>query len=272
MMTGINSLLFQPISIYKPYMLSLISDVFLKYNRGVMGDANETKQNYMAELAQQHQSSTSGGASKYPAIVSIKGPIIKYTSWNYIGTHFLSKVVKTLDKRPEISHIIFDIDSGGGMVSGTRGFCEDIRQCSTPTIAFTAGYACSAAQEIFSAADIGVVSPYADKLGSIGTLISYQDFSLMFEKWGAKIFEEYAPQSTEKNKSHREWVKGNPKEIKEELKGYTEEFIAVMKSYRGDKLKDDGKLFKGATYRPQEALSVGLADKMMTFDELIENL
>ncbi|MCK0203692.1 hypothetical protein MWN41_11770, partial [Ornithobacterium rhinotracheale] len=60
--------------------------------------------------------------------------------------------------------------------------------------------------------------------------------------------------------------------ILEDLRKHADNFIHSMKEYRGDKLKDDGLIFKGKTYSPEEAVAVGLADKMMTLEELINNL
>lgn len=271
-MKGINSFLFQPISIQMPYLQSVISDVILGYKTGSLESNEMIDAMFINDLENQASQARKSGANTYPIIVPVKGPILKHSNFNYVGTQTLSRVIKSIDSNSEVSHIILDIDSGGGMVSGTTEFSEAIRACNKPTIAFTNGYACSAAQQIFSAADIGVSSPYADLLGSIGTLISYQDFSMMFEKWGAKLYEAYAPQSTQKNKSFRDWKLGDAKAIEQELEVHASEFISIMKKYRGDKIKDDGAIFKGKTYKPEEAKEVGLVDEIMTMEELLKKI
>ncbi|MGQ1944435.1 S49 family peptidase [Ornithobacterium rhinotracheale] len=266
-----NNLLFQPLSMHKPFFLSTFSKWMLALEKKDLPISNWDELYYVEKINKQD---TGSAKSPKPIIMDVMGPITKYSDWwlETIGTQFLGHVIRALDESPAVSHIILNIDSGGGMVSGTKEFCEKIRSCSKPTIAFTNGYACSAAQQIFSAANLGVVSPYADLMGSIGTMISYQDFAALYEKMGAKIYEAYAPQSTEKNKEFREWEKGNEKFILEDLRKHTDNFINSMKEYRGDKLKDDGLIFKGKTYRPEEAVEVGLADEMMTLEELINKL
>lgn len=269
-MNGVNSIIFQPIAIHQPYLLSLLPEVILGYKMNRFLSSAEIEQKYINAMAQ--SSAHNSNKNQSPVVLNIHGPIIKYSNWNYTGTQFYKKLIQQLDANAGVSHIILNIDSGGGMVSGTKEFCQTIRQCSTPTVAFTNGMACSAAQMIFSAADVGVASPYADLLGSVGVLISYQDFNAMFEKFGAKIYEAYAPESTEKNKMFRDWKAGNEKSIQENLSQHAQNFIATMKQYRGDKLKDDGSVFKGKTYTPAEALEIGLIDHIMTFEELINTL
>ena len=164
-----------------------------------------------------------------------------------------------------------DIDSGGGMVSGTTELAETIRNCEKPTIAFTNGYMCSAAYQIGAACNKVVSSPFSDYIGSIGTMLHAQDYSAMFEKWGAKIYEEYAEQSSEKNKIWRGLQSGDNTAAKEHLSTLADDFINTMKTYR-PQIKDDGKVFKGAIYSANKALEVGLVDEIMTLQQVLNEL
>jgi protease-4 len=155
------------------------------------------------------------------------------------------------------------------MVSGTAELADYIASMEKPTIAFTNGLMCSAAQHIGSACDLKMSSPYADAIGSIGTMLSFQDFSAMFENWGAKIYEVYAPQSTEKNLEFRELMAGNQKPYEERLKQLTTDFIGSVQKFYGEKLKDDGHVFKGKTYTPTEALKIGLIDEIGSLEDAL---
>ena len=110
----------------------------------------------------------------------------------------MMRILSYIDRSPNISGVVFNIDSGGGMVSGTAEFADFISKMNKPTISWTNDYQCSAAEWIASACNLKMAGPHASDIGSIGTLLSFQDFSAMFEKWGAKIYDIYAPQSTEK--------------------------------------------------------------------------
>ena len=91
----------------------------------------------------------------------------------------------------------------------------------------------------------------------------------MFEQWGAKIYELYAPQSTEKNQEFRELMKGNEALYTERLQYLAADFIDRMKANFGEKLKDDGHVFKGKTYTPQQAKEIGLIDELGTLEDAL---
>ena len=57
-------------------------------------------------------------------------------------------------------------------------------------------------------------------------------------------------------------MKGNEELYTEQLKVLADDFISRMKENFGEKLKDDGHVFKGKTYTPKEALEIGLIDEL----------
>lgn len=267
-MFGINTLLNTPLAINKDYLLSVIPSLLMEYS--LLKSQNFTR-HWMEEVYMENINAQSSGKSgiKSPVVVDIRGPIVKYTSWNGVGTQFYGQLLKYLDRDPSISGIVLNIDSGGGMVSGTAELTSIIKGLSKPTISYTAGYQCSAAQDIASGCQYHMASPHADLLGSIGVMLSYQDFSAMFEKWGAHIYELYAPQSTEKNKEWRDLMSGDEVAYTERLKVLANNFISRMKENFGEKLKDDGLVFKGKTYTPQEAKAIGLVDEIGSLEDAL---
>lgn len=263
-MYGTNAIFNQPLAIDRNYLLSLVPHILQNHQAGFISQ-EETDLIAEENINAQIFANSQGGANKYPVIVDVFGAIVKYSNYNYLGTQSLIRIVNALDKNPNISGILFNIDSGGGMVSGTDEFTATIQSLSKPTIAFTNGYCCSAALNIASGADIRIASPFADLIGSIGVMLSYQDFSKMFEKWGAEIVELYAPQSSEKNIEHREMSKGNKALYEESLKEHANLFIGNMKTNLPN-IKDDGHVFKGKTYKPKQAVEVGLFDEIGTLE------
>lgn len=255
-----NNVIFnQPVAIDKGYLLSLIPSIIA--SKAPFMSAKDIEQKMQTELEAQAAYAEQQGADKYPLVINIIGPILKYSSWWYIGTQSIIRIIQKAEQNEKISGILFNIDSGGGMVSGTFELCSVIRECSLPTIAYTNGYMCSAAYAIASACDARIAHPNADLIGSIGTMMSYQDYSAMFEKWGATIYELYASDSSEKNKEFRDLMKGDEKAYTERLNSINNYFVAAVKeSVSG--LKDDKKVFKGKTYTPQEALKIGLVNEL----------
>ena len=255
-MIGLNTFINVPLAIEMEYLQAIIPTMIIEYKNSAIISAREIEIQFANSINNQHELKN---GVKTPVVVDILGAITKYSSWSGVGTTYIGHILRALDTDEDVSGIVLNIDSGGGMVSGTAELTNIIKNLQKPTISYTSGYQCSAALDIASGCDYHMASPYADLIGSIGTMLSYQDFSAMFEKWGAKIYNLYAPQSTEKNKEL----------YNERLKVLADDFITRMKENYGPDLKDDGKVFKGKTYTPQEALAIGLIDELGTIDDAL---
>lgn len=268
-MHGQNFFLNEPLAIDRNYLLSILPSIIFGYKNNSFLSSFKIEENFSASIQNQIKSSSETGASKFPVVFNIIGPIVKYTDWYYIGTQSMMRMLSSIDANPNISGIVFNIDSGGGMVSGTAEFADFIKNLDKPTISYTNDYQCSAAEWIASGCDYNMAGPFASAIGSIGTLMNYQDFSAMFEKWGAKIYEIYAEQSSEKNLDFRELMKGNEKPYQQRLNAITENFISTIKSNYGELLKDDNHIFKGATYTSEEALKIGLIQEIGSINDAL---
>lgn len=268
-MHGQNFLLNQPLAIDKAFLLSLIPSLMLGYQQKNFLSAEKIVEKAEQKIQAQKTFAENANATQFPVVLDIIGPIVKYSDWYYLGTQDIISILNRLDANSSISGIVLNIDSGGGMVSGTSELTAAIKSIQKPTIAFTNGYMCSAALDIASGADYRMASPHADLIGSIGTMLSYQDFSKMFEKWGATIYELYAEQSSEKNEDWRALMQGNEELYQQRLNYLAEDFITRMQENFGGKIKDDGHIFKGKTYTPQEALAIGLIDELGTLEQAL---
>lgn len=265
-MHGQNFLFNQPLCIDRDYLLSLVFNLSQNVQHKNFLSRDKIEEKLYANIDAQISSAQISGANKYPIIIDLIGPIIKYSDWWYYGTQTILNILKRAESNDNISGVILNIDTGGGMLSGTPELADFIFNMEKPTVGYTGGYACSAGNWLFGATKIRIANPFADKIGSIGVFLSYQDFSALFEKYGAIIHEVYAPQSTEKNESYRELLKGNKSLYEKELKQSADLFISEMKRFYGDTLKDDDHVFKGKTYTPKEALKVGLVDELGTIE------
>lgn len=259
----------QPLAIDKNYLLSLLPSIILGYKNNSFLSAFEVEKSFASTLQNQMDTNADNGASKYPVIFNIIGPIVKYTDWNYVGTQSMMRMLSAIDRSPNVSGVVFKHDSGGGMVSGTAEFADFITKMQKPTISWTNDTQCSASEWLASACEYKMAGPFASAIGSIGTFMSFQDFSAMFEKWGAKIYEVYASQSSEKNFDFKELLKGNEEPYKKKLNAITSDFIDTIKTNYGADLKDDGHVFKGATYNAQEALKIGLVQEIGSLEDAL---
>ncbi|MEQ3501127.1 S49 family peptidase [Tenacibaculum sp. SSH1-16] len=267
-----NHFINQPLAIDKGYLTSVLTGIIMSYQKENFLSELEIEAVAMHNIELQAAEHQSNGSESFPVVLNIIGPIIKYSSWNYLGTQSIIKILQRLENDDRVIAVVLNIDSGGGMVSGTAELCNVLQNFSKPTYAFTNGYMCSAALDIAAACKHRFSHPNADLIGSLGVMMNYQDYSAMFEKWGATIYEVYAPQSTEKNKEFRELLKGDKTLYEERLAYLGNEFIARVKSNIGKSIKDDGKVFKGKTYTPKEALKVGLIDGIATLKEVLTQI
>lgn len=201
------------------------------------------------------------------AVVSIKNPIIKFSTWNIAGTREIWSKINQLDQDPSIAGIVLDIDSGGGQVYGTPEFFDNIRNIQTPVVAYTDGFMCSAAYYIAAACDHIIANKRADAIGSIGAYAQFFDFSGFWEKHGAKMHTLYADKSSEKNKGYRDVLEGEYKTyISESLNPTVETFIADMKSARPSLSEE---VFKGKTWTGPEAIKRNLVDSLGSIQDAI---
>jgi signal peptide peptidase SppA len=89
---------------------------------------------------------------------------------------------------PEVSAIVLDFDSPGGVITGVPELAEFVAEASKskPIVAFTDSMMCSAAYWIAAGASAIVASPSSD-VGSIGVYIPVMDVSGFYERNGVKV-------------------------------------------------------------------------------------
>lgn len=201
------------------------------------------------------------GSDGIVAILSIKQPIVKYNSWDFLGTKTYQSILSDLSANPNVIGVVLDVDSGGGQSYGTAEFYDFLSNYNKPIVTYTDGYLCSAAYYFGSAADYIVANKRSEAIGSIGAYASFVDFSGIFEKLGAKSHTIYATESTEKNKDYRElFENGDPTPyIKNQLDPLVKTFQADMLAARPDL---DESTLKGGTWGAEQAKELNLIDEI----------
>ena len=171
-----------------------------------------------------------------------------------------------------VESILFDMDSPGGEVSGLFDLCRLIKSSrdEKPIAAFIGEQATSAAYALASATG-AIYTPETAEVGSIGVLVAHYDLSKQLEEKGVNVTLIHAGE-------HK--VDGNPfealsKEVQADIQlrvdSLREKFAALVAENRGlaveDVLATEAKTFEGA-----EAVQLGLADEIMSFNEVIETM
>lgn len=175
---------------------------------------------------------------------------------------------------PEVRSVLLDISSPGGEAAGMAGLADLIRSVrqSKPVTAFVNDMAASAAYGIASAANEIVISP-TSILGSIGVVMLHADRSGELAAQGVKPTLIFAG-------SHK--VDGNPFEplsdavradLQASVDAHYRQFLDTVASGRGRKLTADmARATEARTFIGAEAISLGLADRIASFDEVLASL
>lgn len=213
-------------------------------------------------------SSFDGFGNASVVVISISGPLMKDDNCGDLGTASLKQLIQVASNTPSIHTIIFDVDSPGGTVDGTKALADVIKACGKRTIALVNGLMCSAAYWIGSACNEIYASCTTDIIGSIGTMCALVDSTAALEKKGYVIREYYATGSTDKNKMFTDAEKGDGKAlISEMLDPMNSEFLGAVKANRGSKLNEEA--LTGKTYMPDKAMEMGLIDGIKSFEEVM---
>ncbi|MBC5840766.1 S49 family peptidase [Flavobacterium sp. F-380] len=224
---------------------------------------NITKISLNANASAMEVNSTLSDTTKKVVVLDFKQPVVKFSTYNWLGTQSYIAMLETLKNDPAVVGVVVDTDSGGGQVYGTPEFYDAVQSFSrVKTIGiYTNGYLCSGAYYFAAAATFIMANKRADAIGSIGGYTVMVNYDGMMEKYGAKVHTLYSDLSPEKNKGHRGVMdgtdEGGKEYIKTELNPMVTTFHVDMKVGRPQL---DPKVFLGGTWSGEEAVALGLVD------------
>lgn len=219
-----------------------------------------------------HRHQSGGGVAVIPLVGSIipRANVMTESSGAVSVQRFTSLFREALSNE-DIGSIVIDIDSPGGQVGGVAELAAEIYNArgQKPVTAVANTLAASAAYWIGSAADELVVTP-SGQVGSIGVFAMHEDISAMLEREGVKI----NLISAGKYK-----VEGNPFEpltdearanMQTQIDTYYDMFVTAVARGRGVSVDAVRNGFgQGRTVGADEAVRLGMADRVATLDETI---
>jgi signal peptide peptidase SppA len=213
------------------------------------------------------------------AIIPVLDTLVNRGAWldsrsgltSYEG---IAAQLRAAGQDPEVRSVLLDISSPGGEAAGMAGLADLIRSVrqTKPVTAFVNDMAASAAYGIASAASEIVISP-TSIVGSIGVVMLHADRSGELAAQGVKPTLIFAG-------SHK--VDGNPFEplsdavradLQASVDAHYRQFLDTVAAGRGRKLTADmARATEARTFIGAEALTLGLADRIASFDELLASL
>ena len=212
------------------------------------------------------------------AIIPILDTLVNRGAWldsrsgltSYEG---IAAQLRAAGQDPDVRSVLLDISSPGGEAAGMAGLADLIRSVrqTKPITAFVNDMAASAAYGIASAASEIVISP-TSIVGSIGVVMLHADRSGELAAQGVKPTLIFAG-------SHK--VDGNPFEplsdavradLQASVDAHYRQFIDTVALGRGSRLTANmARATEARTFIGLEAIALGLADRVASFDEVLAN-
>lgn len=184
----------------------------------------------------------------------------------------LQKAFRQAIADPEISGILLDVDSPGGQVSGIPEFAEEIRNSSKPVVAISNTLCASAAYYLASQASEIVVTPSA-LIGSVGVVMAHEDESAAEELEGIKTTLVYAGQNKVENYPTTplsEDARAYMQSLVDDVYGMFVGAVAKGRGISAATVKAD--FGQGRVLNPKNAVAVGMADRIDTYDGALARL
>jgi ClpP class serine protease len=211
------------------------------------------------------------------AVIQLKGPVIKNSQFcGPRGTLDIANDFLRAKANPNIIGAVFDIESGGGMALAVKPLADAMLSFreEKPIIGLGGDILASAGYYLAAYCDEIIMQHPRAIVGSIGTMIAFADAKAMLEKQGVVFHEIYATESTSKNKTFNEALKGNYAPI---ITGMLDpingDFHADVKEQRADKLTTlESLIFKGETYMASVAKELGLVDALGNLQDAVSRV
>ena len=227
------------------------------------------------DMGESVQGTTFSYISGSVGIMRIEGPIVPrsvetMSSGPSASLEKFSRELSILQNSKEVETILLSIDSPGGMVTGTTEFASLVKNSSKPIYSYVYGYGASGAYWIASQTQKIYLSGTA-QVGSIGAAVAYLDNKEKLKKEGVEYVDIVSTLSP--NKRLEPNSEEGKKEIVRLLDGITESFIsAVAEGRKTTRENVLSKFGQGKMFLADEAVSLGMADEVITFSGLLEQL
>ena len=191
----------------------------------------------------------------------------------------LIKEIKKADNDPSIKAIIFEINSPGGTVVGTKEIANSIEKSEKPTVAWIREIGTSGAYWVSSSCDY-IVADSMSLTGSIGVSSSYIDFAGLMDGYGVNYNRLIAGEYKDIGSPYKNMSSGEREFLENQLDTVHKMFIAKIAENRGLEYTEVKKYANGAPILGINAYEYELVDEWQIIiqrgesmiDELIVNV
>lgn len=190
------------------------------------------------------------------------------------STARLAAQFRALVSDDTVGAIVLDVDSPGGSVFGVQELGDEIYKArgAKPITAVANSMAASAAYWIGTAADELVVTP-SGMVGSVGVIAAHDDLSAALEAAGVKITLVTAGKFKGEGHFSQPLTDEGQAAMQDLINGYYASFTSAVARNRGVKTADVVNGFgEGRVVGAKDAVSLGMADRVATLDQVVSGL
>jgi signal peptide peptidase SppA len=177
--------------------------------------------------------------------------------------------IRAADNDPDITGIVLRIDSPGGPPDGLAEFARAVKGLSKPIVGFCDGMVASGAYWIASALDSTIISS-TSQAGSIGVIAVLMEFSKMAEMEGVTPTVIRAGKYKAVGNRFEPLTAEGEETIQAEIDFLYSVFIDAVADNKGLSVEEVLKMADGKVYIGQQAVDIGLVDKIGFLDDAIE--
>lgn len=205
------------------------------------------------------------------AIVEIRGPLDHHSGWWCDSYDAIRERVKDACESTA-GHVVLKIDSPGGDVSGCFETARAIRKLCADAgktlLAYVDGRACSAAYALACTAS-RILVPETGFVGSVGVISTRIDVTAYDQKEGLRYAITTSGARKADGNPHKPITDGESAATQTIVDSLAEVFFDFVEDMRGLPSEQVAALEAGVFHGAQ-AVEAGLADEVMSFDELLE--
>lgn len=204
------------------------------------------------------------------AVIPISGAMSRDGMCGY-GNEYTARILEKADAYDTVKAVVLKINTPGGTVDSTEMLADTVKNFSKPIVAWTP-YCASAGVFVASQADEIILEPSVTaEIGSIGVLMVYTDYSKYLEKEGmdVQIFRAEGSEDKALINGIEPLTDELKAEIQADLNACRKAFLGYVKRGRAGRLKSN-EVFSGKMYKKEQAIQLGLADKIGSLNDAIK--
>tara|TARA_R110000851_G_scaffold74848_2_gene165078 strand:+ start:348 stop:1133 length:786 start_codon:yes stop_codon:yes gene_type:complete len=194
------------------------------------------------------------------ATISVRGMLLSNSApiQSILGNTDYQNISEEIDSAVNqgVKGIVFDFNSGGGMVLGCIEIAQKIQNLGIPTVAYAEGYNCSASYKLCCGTDYIVSSPSCEN-GNIGSIQVLYDDTRMLEAFGVDRIALTSEGAALKSTGHAGYSDEQIEFLQDKINQSGEVFRNHVLANRTNL---DPVVFKAGWYSGQESIDLGLID------------